>query len=278
MGRQKRKSRKKVRTGPGKAETADRHELYEQSVQNVEDEVEFLQQTFREIRGRDPELLREDFCGTANASCQWIRVNARHRAVGVDIDEAVIDWGRQRHVAGLTAEQQERLTILNTDVLTARTEPSDLTVAFNFSYWIFKTRDLVRRYFRAVRDHLKDDGLFFLDAFGGSEAYDEMSEKTRLDGFTYIWDQASFDPVSADFVCHIHFRFPDGSRLEKAFSYDWRLWTLPEIRELLAEAGFSKSTVYWEEDTDDDEEEGDYVPVERGVADPAWIAYVVAEK
>ncbi len=278
MGRQKRKSRKKVRTGPGKAETADRHELYEQSVQNVEDEVEFLQQTFREIRGRDPELLREDFCGTANAACQWIRVNARHRAVGVDIDEAVIDWGRQRHVAGLTAEQQERLTILNTDVLTARTEPSDLTVAFNFSYWIFKTRDLVRRYFRAVRDHLKDDGLFFLDAFGGSEAYDEMSEKTRLDGFTYIWDQASFDPVSADFVCHIHFRFPDGSRLEKAFSYDWRLWTLPEIRELLAEAGFSKSTVYWEEDTDDDEEEGDYVPVERGVADPAWIAYVVAEK
>ena len=278
MGRQKRKSRKKVRTGPGKAETADRHELYEQSVQNVEDEVEFLQQTFREIRGRDPELLREDFCGTANAACQWIRVNARHRAVGVDIDEAVIDWGRQRHVAGLTAEQQERLTILNTDVLTARTEPSDLTVAFNFSYWIFKTRDLVRRYFRAVRDHLKDDGLFFLDAFGGSEAYDEMSEKTRLDGFTYIWDQASFDPVSADFVCHIHFRFPDGSRLEKAFSYDWRLWTLPEIRELLAEAGFSKSTVYWEEDTDDDEEEGDYMPVERGVADPAWIAYVVAEK
>ncbi len=278
MGRQKRKSRKKVRRGPGKAETADRHELYEQSVQNVEDEVEFLQQTFREIRGRDPELLREDFCGTANAACQWIRVNARHRAVGVDIDEAVIDWGRQRHVAGLTAEQQERLTILNTDVLTARTEPSDLTVAFNFSYWIFKTRDLVRRYFRAVRDHLKDDGLFFLDAFGGSEAYDEMSEKTRLDGFTYIWDQASFDPVSADFVCHIHFRFPDGSRLEKAFSYDWRLWTLPEIRELLAEAGFSKSTVYWEEDTDDDEEEGDYVPVERGVADPAWIAYVVAEK
>ena len=135
----------------------------------------------------------------------------------------------------------------------------------------------MRSYFCAVHEHLKDDGLFFLDAFGGSEAYEDMKEKTKHNGFTYVWEQAEFDPVTAHCVCHIHFSFPDGSRMVNAFSYAWRLWTLPEVRELLLEAGFKKATVYWEED-DDDDDDGDYVPVEHGVNDPAWIVYIVAEK
>ena len=58
---------------PTMAEQADIHELYEESVQNVENEVEFLQTTFKEIRGRTGYLFREDFCGTASAACQWVR-------------------------------------------------------------------------------------------------------------------------------------------------------------------------------------------------------------
>ena len=57
-------------------------------------------------------------------------------------------------------------------------------------------------------------------------------------------------------LCHIHFSFPDGSKIKKAFTYDWRLWTLPEIRELLLEAGFQRATVYWE-GTNEETEEGD---------------------
>ena len=41
--------------------------------------------------------------------------------------------------------------------------------------------------------------------------------------------------------------------------------------------GFSRSVVYWQEE-DDDEGDGDFLPAERGEADPAWIAYIVAEK
>ena len=80
-------------------------------------------------------------------------------------------------------------------------------------------------------------------------------------------------------TCHIHFEFPDKSRLEKAFSYDWRLWTLPEIRELLSEAGFADITVYWE-GTDEESNEGNgiFEPTESGDADPGWICYIVAEK
>ncbi len=266
------------RTGPTMAEKADRHILYEQAVQSVEDEIEFLGETFTALRSREPILLREDFCGTANAACQWVRVNPEHRSVAVDIDADVLGWGRQHHVAALSAEQKGRVKLVNDDVLTAETEASDLTIAFNFSYWIFKARDTMRSYFRAVHEHLKDDGLFFLDAFGGSEAYEDMKEKTKHNGFTYVWEQAEFDPVTAHCVCHIHFNFPDGSRMVNAFSYAWRLWTLPEVRELLLEAGFKKATVYWEEEEDDDDDDGDYVPVEHGVNDPAWIVYIVAEK
>ncbi len=282
MGKRGRQSKPTPkRSGPKMAEKADRHILYEQSVQSVEDEVEFLDKTFRELRSREPIVLREDFCGTANAACQGVRVNPEHRAVAVDIDADVLDWGRQHHLAALSAEQKERVKLINDDVLKAETEASDLTVAFNFSYWIFETRDALRSYFRAAHQHLKDDGLFFLDAFGGSEAYEDMKEKTKHNGFTYVWEQADFDPVTAHCVCHIHFTFPDGSRMMRAFSYAWRLWTLPEIRELLLEAGFKKATVYWEEDDDDDGDgdgDGDYAPVEHGVNDPAWIVYIVAEK
>ena len=79
--------------------------------------------------------------------------------------------------------------------------------------------------------------------------------------------------------CHIHFEFPDRSRMDQAFSYYWRLWTLPEIRELLIEAGFSAVTVYWE-GTDRKTNEGDgiYSPAETGDADPGWVCYIVAQR
>ena len=141
---------------------------------------------------------------------------------------------------------------------------------------IDKLAHLVRSYFKLVHDGLKEDGVFMLDAFGGSEAIDEQEEETEHDGFTYVWQQESFDPITHDIVCHINFEFPDGSSLSPAFTYEWRLWTLPEIRELLLEAGFTRATVYW--DMSDDDDDSDYHAAEHGEADPAWIAYIVAEK
>ena len=50
------------------AEQADIHELYEEAVQNVETEIEFLTETFQNLRGRPAVRFREDVCGTAGAS------------------------------------------------------------------------------------------------------------------------------------------------------------------------------------------------------------------
>lgn len=260
------------------AERADVHELYEEAVQNVETEIEFLLETFQHLKGRAPISFREDFCGTASASCEWVRTGALHHAVGVDIDSGVLEWGRVNRLGRLPEVDRPRVRLVNEDVMTVETEPVDILGAFNFSYWIFKTRDQLREYFSRVHASLVADGVFFLDAYGGPEAYEEQKEKTKYDGFTYIWDQAEFEPVTGRAVCHIHFKFPDGSRMKKAFSYDWRIWTLPELREILEEAGFKKVRVYWEEEDEDGEGTGEFSEDDTGEADLAWIAYLVAEK
>jgi cyclopropane fatty-acyl-phospholipid synthase-like methyltransferase len=136
----------------------------------------------------------------------------------------------------------------------------------------------MRAYFSQVHASLVSDGMFFLDAYGGPEAYEEQKEKTKYKDFTYIWDQAEFEPVTGHALCHIHFKFPDGSRIKKAFSYEWRIWTLPELRELLEEAGFKKVRVYWEDEDEDGEGNGEFSEDDAGEADLAWIAYLVAEK
>jgi SAM-dependent methyltransferase len=259
------------------AQTADKHLLYEQSVQNVDVETEFLEQTFYSIRKRRPVLFREDFCGTAAAACRWVSGNRRHRAIAIDIDPDVLAWGRKHNAGKLTSAQRKRLTLVEGDVRLVRTPAVDILAAFNFSYWCFRERHVLLDYFRRVRDTLVGDGLFFIDVFGGAEAFNECREKTKYGSFSYVWEQASYEPISGEYVCHIHFRFKDGSKLKRAFSYHWRLWTLPELRDLLVEAGFSRIHVYWEGEDDEGEPSGEYSLVDQGENDPAWITYVVAE-
>jgi len=260
------------------AERADIHELYEESVQNVENEVNFLQTTFRELTGRTGYLLREDFCGTASLACEWVRQGGDYSAIGVDIDPSVLEWGRNNRVSRLETADQARVSLIESDVLDVETPPVDLLAAFNFSYWIFEERATMLRYFRSCYESLKEDGVFFLDMFGGPESFEETKEKTKHDGFTYIWDQHEFHPVTNHMQCFIHFKFPDGSKIKRAFSYAWRLWTAPELRDLLLEAGFGNVTVYWEGEDEDGEGNGEFKPDAKGEADLAWIAYIVAEK
>ena len=271
----------KRKAKPSLAEQADRHELYELSVQCSEAEVDFVSDTYRELRGKPARLLREDFCGTANVCCEWVKRDPANRAIGVDLDQHVLDWGRANNLSRLTEEQQSRISLVNDDVLTVETEQPDILSAMNFSYWLFKDRRTLGNYFSRVHQALNDDGIFFLDIYGGYESFRECEEEREIEtpqgDVTYIWEQASFNPINHDLTCHIHFHFEDDSRLEKAFSYHWRLWTLPEIRELLADAGF-RVTAYWQGWDEDGEPDGEFHPATDADADAGWIAYIVAEK
>ncbi len=285
-GRQKKleskAAKKAAKTGAFTAATACKHELYQLSVQNVEAEIDFVDETFEEIRGREGVLLREDFCGTGNTSTEWVKRRETNRAIGLDIDQPTLDWGLEHHVQPLDEEVRSRIQLVNRNVL----EPGDasgvdIVLAMNFSYWLFKTREELCNYFRAVRASLGEDGVFFLDHYGGSEAMTETKESKKIeDGpgrqFTYVWEQKKFNPITSDMECRIHFKFPDKTRMKDAFVYHWRLWSLVEIRELLSEAGFSEVHVYWEGEDDEGEGNGEYEPTLEGEADPAFINYIVA--
>jgi SAM-dependent methyltransferase len=261
------------------AEHADRHYLYQESVQDTEAEIDFVEETWAELRERPADVLREDFCGTANTACEWVRRGAAHRAVGVDLDGEVLQWGRLNNVAQLDEEQQTRIELLQEDVVESLPVAADIVLAMNFSYYLFPTRAEMLAYFRNVHDGLVEDGIFFLDAYGGYDAPREIEEERECEGFTYVWEQSSFNPIDGMMNCHIHFSFPDGSRIDDAFLYRWRLWTLPELRELLYEAGFSDVAIYWE-GTDEEQNEGNgiYEPSEVGDADPGWVCYLVAQR
>jgi len=264
------------------ADRADRHRCYELSVQCAEAEVDFIDRRFRLLRGRSARLLRENFCGTAAVCCEWVKRRKTNRAVGVDIDRSVLHWSRLHNLAALSPHAARRVALREEDVLTVDTEPSDVVAAMNFSYWLLKERNSVKRYFQRVRATLKDDGIFFLDAYGGYDSYRVITEERTIkddDGdFTYVWEQEKYDPITGRLVCHIHFEFPDGSRMDRAFSYDWRLWSLPEIRELLDEAGFNRVICYWQGWDQGGTPDGIFEPVEEGQPDAGWVAYLSAEK
>jgi len=268
------------------AERADRYALYGLSVQEPTNEAEFFTKTYKTLNGRAPRLLREDFCGTHAVCCEWVKLHKDNVAVGVDLDPEPLAWGKENLQPKLTQEQRSRITLHEADVRSPAENKADVLAAQNFSFFLFKTRDALRDYFQQARANLADDGIMVMDMMGGSECYEEdhrdirtiESEMPGFKKFKYIWEQKRFNPITADALFHIHFKFKDGSKLDKAFTYDWRFWTLPEIAELLKEAGFSESTVYWEQVDEDGEETGEFEPATEGPADPSWIAYVVARK
>ncbi len=277
MASKKDKKKSKKPSDKTMADMADRHVYYEDSVQCVESEIDFVDSTFSKLRKRKARSLREDFCGTTNTSCEWIKRRKTNSATCVDLDAEVLKWGKKNKLAKLTSDQKKRITIVNDNVLNVKTNKVDIVLAMNFSYWILKDRKLTIEYFKKIKQTLVKDGIFFLDAYGGYEAYQELQEKTKYDDFTYIWDQHRYNPITGHAINYIHFKFKDGSKLMKAFTYEWRVWTMPEILEMLTEAGF-KTTVYWEQADDDGEGNGVFIPETEGDADAGWIAYVVAEK
>lgn len=257
------------------AKNADLHWLYEQSVQNPAVEVEFIDKVFRKELGKAPRVLREDFCGTALMCCEWVVAHPENTALGVDLDGPTLEWGKANNIAPLGG-RADAVTLIQDDVR-AVTEPrADVLAATNFSWWGLKTRAELLEYLKLSHANLKDEGMLMLDCYGGPEAQVPQLEEREQEGFDYIWDQDTFNPITNEVVCKIHFKFPNGSKRKNAFRYDWRLWSVPETRDLLKEAGFRKTLVYWEGTDEDGEPSGVFAPSRTGDLAPAWVAYILA--
>lgn len=264
-------------TQPKPSPTTDVHVLYQEAVQSPETDVRFYDRHFKKITGRAPRLFREDFCGTAALSCAWVELGADRRAVGVDLDAPTLKWAKANNLSALSDDARTRVDLVRANVLDVHRPKADILVAVNFSYCIFKSRALMLDYARNARRSLDRGGMLFMDAWGGSETQAVQRDRKRCRGFTYVWDQISFDPITYHADCRIHFEFPDGRKIRNAFTYDWRLWTLPELRDILEEAGFRDIHVLWETtELRTGGGTGIFRRLERGSADKSWVAYIVA--
>jgi len=260
------------------AKNACKYTLYELAVQCVEADIDFVDRVYRERRGKLPLSMREDFCGSAAAAVEFVRRRPENTAIGLDLDADVLAWGDKHHRQPL-GKDASRVKLMQKNVMDVTRPGVDIELGMNFSYFIFKKREELKKYFKTAYSSLKSDGMLFLDAYGGSDAQVPQEEKHKKKGFTYIWDQHSFNPINNDVENRIHFKFRDGTQLRDAFIYEWRLWSVKEITELLEEVGFKRVDVYWE-GWDDEEEEGDgnFQIATTAESCLGWVAYLVAEK
>lgn len=255
----------------------DKYYFYENSVQDPEFDVELFSKIFKEHRERKALKFREDFCGTFYLSCEWVKSDPKRTAVGLDISEEPTDYGMKHHYSKLTPEQKKRIKILNQDVRNDYGNDFDIVGASNFSYFFFKDRNELRDYFKSVYNSLNSDGMLILDHFGGPDNARPNLEERDIDlpdGRTvlYQWDMDYFDPITNHSIFYIHYKMK-GKKYPKVFTYTWRMWSLPELTEILKEAGFFRVLTYWENDDDE------FVHLKEGDTDlDAWVVQIVALK
>lgn len=256
----------------------DKFDLYERAVQSVEFEIHWIRRKFKKIRKRDLFNLGEDFCGSAAAAAEFCQQSHKHHAIAVDLNQEVLARAaayRQK------LKSPERLTIIHADVCAPsllKHAPLDAILAMNFSYWIFTSREDLAKYFRHAYQRLAADGILFLDAFGGYEAFNEQREVSHHADFDYVWELKKFNPVNCHAHYAIHFEFSDQSAIKNAFEYHWRHWHLPEIKELLEAAGFINITFYfqgWDYQTASPTNR--FRAATSHDADAGWVCYISAE-
>lgn len=238
----------------------DKYDLYELCVQSPLRDARYL----RAIHGHDPTILGEDFSGGGAIARQWVGLIPGGKAVAVDRDPEPLQ--RLRGHKGIT--------VVCSDVHKA-TQRADVIADLNFSICEIHTRADLVAYFKHVLSRLKRGGVFVADIYGGSDAYYTGTVTQRKPGpggerITYNWEQRHTDPLTARVVNAMHFRVspppakstgkakgaanPKPFRLDDAFVYDWRLWSVAELREALTEAGFKTTEVFsrFADATDDD--------------------------
>ena len=285
---------KRVEQGRSQSSNMAKYPLYEEAVQDPDQLIGLFEQAYRDQFGCLPASFKEDFCGTFLLSKEWVKRSTGNTAIGLDISEEPLRYGKKHHYRPLTSDQKKRLSIHRQNVLEPSKQKVDLIAACNFSFYVFKQRQELVRYFKAAYRSLRSEGVFVLEMVGGPgfceaphkeqrSCYHPAETSAAKKGrkkkwFTYFWEHRDYNPVTHEGLYLIHFKLPDGTYYRDAFVYDWRVWTIPELREALIEAGFSNSLVYWEVEDEDGDGTGEFEQVEEADNDHTWIAYVVGVK
>ncbi len=262
---------------PKRPRPLSKFDLYELTVQKPAVLVPLLQA----IHGHEPQLLGEDFCGTAALSREWVKRIKGGRAVGADLDPEPLAYAQSklpkvsggtgvppvqrrgmRKNTGGTPVPPKSVTpvrLIEANVLTSETllkHRADVLFVGNFSIGeIHRRRDLVR-YLKRSRARLSTGGVFICDTYGGESAFTTGAVQRLHDGpkrdpglrIRYTWQQRKADPLTGMVENALHYRTDRGGTIEQemtdAFVYHWRLWSIAELREAMHEAGFATTEVY----------------------------------
>ena len=139
--------------------------------------------------------------------------------------------------------------------------PADVIFVGNFSIGEIGERADLVRYLASSRKRFRPGGVFVCDTYGGPSAHrvGAIERSHWIEGgdrILYVWEQREVDPTTGRVVNAMHFRIErDGvivDSIEDAFVYRWRLWSVPELREAMVEAGFASTEVrqdLWEGET-----------------------------
>jgi SAM-dependent methyltransferase len=272
-----------------KPKRVHKHILYEASVQDTGVDLNLIDRMVDRSTGGTAKTLREDFCGTAVLACAWAKSDPERESWGVDLHAPTLNWAEQ-HRLSMLGEAAERVHLMQEDVLTVQSPPVDVIAALNFSYMIFEQRESLKQYFQNVFEHLTPGGVFVLDLFGGPNAQAVMKEKKKVSagtdfagvtypGFTYEWDQVAFNAVNQHIKCQIHFRGKNIVPIQKAFTYEWRLWSITELTDMLKEVGFAGVDPYFEGWDDEAGSTDGLLKIRKTYEDMlAWICYIAANK
>lgn len=256
-------------------------DLYRLAVQHPCAEVTFVHKAFTYYHPRcQATRLREDFAGTCALATQWVAEHPNHRALAIDLHAPALRWAwtRAKKVLGPRAVD---LHLVNDNVMNIISPRVDAVIATNFSTYVWRDRAALRAYFAIARRSLAKRGVLVIDAYGGPSAM-KIGVQCRtvvpprsehIAPFEYQWEQRSYDAVTGRIDCRIHFKVR-GKQLRNAFVYDWRLWTLPELIEVMREAGFADAEVW----CDDEKHPGHYRGMNRLPDRSEWVAYVVGIK
>ena len=255
----------------------DKYFYYKKSVQNPKEEIKFFKKTYKSFFKKTPRIFREDFCGTFYIGYHWVKDHPQNKAIVVDKDKQPIEYGKKYHLSKLNSSQKSRLQIFNKNVLDKSLPKAEIISVNNFSYFIFNERSMMLKYFKNIKKALMNKGLFIIDVVGGPDCEALSEEKVEHKNFNYYWDQDSFDPVNNSAHFYIHFKRKGEKKQKKAFSYDWRMWSIPELKDVLRDAGFSKIHVYWEQSNKKGEGTGFFKKSLKGDICDTWIAYLVCE-
>jgi hypothetical protein len=233
-------------------EDINKHQLYQNYVQNTKKEVEFFRKIYRLIYNKVPYSFREDFCGTGLLANEWVKNSVENIAVGIDIDQEALDYGINNHTT------TDRVKLLNLNVLTEydQNQKFDIICSLNYSHFLLTKRAEIKKYYENVFKNITK-GIYIIDLFGGSHIYADHSYEK---GDNYKFNGKAINIVNNQTECSLNFKIKK-NKFKPLFNFMFRVYSIIELRELLEEVGFKKFKIYLKEINDDDDD--DYTEFEE---------------